>query len=122
MEISDNMDIQRLYKLIEELKISVDRKEDDLKNKINEQDIIINNLNEKLSNQEKEVKNLNNKIEKNKNEILDLNKIIEENKSEIKNLNKKIDELIINNDKKFMEKENKIDIKNKKLLNNEKKY
>ena len=124
----NNIDMQLLYNLIKELQRSINQKEDDLKNIINEKDLIINNLSEKISNQgkriqnnENEIKKLSNKIEANENEILVLNNKIEENKNEIKNLNKKIEELIINNEKKFMEKENKIDAINNKLSNNEKK-
>ena len=128
MEINNNIDMQILYNLVKELQISINKKEDDLKNTINEKDIVINNLNDKITNQDKriqnnenEIKKMNNIIETNKNEILDLKNKIEENKNEIKNLNKKIEEFIVNNDKKFEEKENKIDTINNKLSNNEKK-
>ena len=114
MEINNNIDMQILYNLVKELQISISKKEDDLKNIINEKDIVINYLNIKISNQDKriqnnenEIKKMNNIIEANKNEILDLKNKNEENKNEIKNLNKKIEELIVNNDKQFMEKEKK---------------
>ena len=63
------MDMQIIFRQIEELKLNINKKEDDLKNLINEKDNIIKKLNEKLleqenriTNNEKEIKILNEKI------------------------------------------------------------
>ena len=66
------IDIQTIFNQIEELKVIINKKEDDLKNIINEKDNLIKNLNEKLLNQESRIKN---------------------NEKEIKKLNIQIDEL-----------------------------
>ena len=85
------IDIQTIFNQIEELKVIINKKEDDLKNIINEKDNLIKNLNEKLLNQESRIKN---------------------NEKEIKKLNIQIEELKEKNEKEF----NKI---NKTLLNKE---
>ena len=51
-------------KEINELNIGINRKEDDIKNLINEQDIIIKELKNKLDTQENQIKIINNKLEK----------------------------------------------------------
>ena len=47
------IDMQTLYNEIEKLKLDVNKKEDDLKNLINEKDNTIQKLNEKILNQQK---------------------------------------------------------------------
>ena len=63
-----NVEIQNMKILINELTLKMNKKEDDIKNIINEKDNIIKEMNIKLLNQEKENKNelliLNNKIDK----------------------------------------------------------
>ena len=63
-----NIEIQNMKILINELTLKMNKKEDDIKNIINEKDNIIKEMNIKLLNQEKENKNelliLNNKIDK----------------------------------------------------------
>ena len=49
---------------IEKLKLSIDKKEDDLKNIINEKDIIIQDLQEKLINLDKKIVNNEKEISK----------------------------------------------------------
>ena len=86
-------DIEKISLQIEEIKLSINKKEDDLKNIINEKDIIIKKLEQKLLNQENKIKNNENEIQKLKNKIDSLN-------------NKKyIDNLII--EKKLNKKNNK---------------
>jgi len=91
----------KIYKLIESLQINMNKKEDDLKNQINEKDQLIKELNDKLLNQE-------NKIKENENEIIKLNIKIEnlkkENNNELKEIKDKINKnisLISNQDNKL---------------------
>ena len=62
-----NVEIQNMKMLINELSLKMNKKEDDIKNIINEKDNIIKEMNIQLLNQEKENKNklliLNNKID-----------------------------------------------------------
>ena len=62
-----HVEIQNMKRLINELTLKINKKEDDIKNIINEKDNIIKEMNIKLLNQEKENKNellkLNNKID-----------------------------------------------------------
>ena len=62
-----NVEIQNMKMLINELSLKINKKEDDIKNIINEKDNIIKEMNIQLLNQEKENKNklliLNNKID-----------------------------------------------------------
>ena len=88
-------DIQKIAYQIEELKLIIDRKEDDLKNIINEKDDIIKQLNEKLLHQESRIKN---------------------NENEIKKLNVVIKELKEKNEKQFIENDNEIKVVNSKLI------
>ena len=118
MEKNENInEIKNIYIQIEIWKLTINKKEDDLKNIINEKDIIIQDLQEKLMNQEKKIVNnekeiskLNEKIETNKKEIekltdkignkekelAKLNNKIEGNEKEIKKLNSKNEEFIKN--------------------------
>ena len=50
-------DIEKINQLIEELKLNINKKEDDLKNSINDKDIIIKELKEKIIAQEYKIKN-----------------------------------------------------------------
>ena len=97
----------KIYTLIESLKINMNKKEDDLKNQINEKDQLIKELNCKLLNQE-------NRIKENENEIKSLNikieRLTKENNNELKdNKNKinKISNLLSNQEKKLNEIYNK---------------
>lgn len=67
-------EIKKLNDKIDKLDLKVNKKEDDLKNIINEKDIIINEI---------------------QNKILEQENIIKENKNEIISLNKKIEDLLI---------------------------
>ena len=62
-----NVEIQNMKLLINELTLKMNKKEDDIKNIIDEKDNIIKEMNIKILNQEKENKNqlsiLNNKID-----------------------------------------------------------
>ena len=121
-----NVEIQNMKILINELTLKINKKEDDIKNIINEKDNIIKEMNIKLLNQEKENKNqlliLNNKIAeiyeklnlndnminnlKNENNeaINDINNnIIKENNSLIKKIDDKYEEI-----KKINQSENSI--------------
>ncbi len=81
----------KIYTLIESLKINLNKREDDLKNQINEKDQLIRELNDKLLNQE-------NRIKDNENEIKRLNikieKLIKEKNNELQE--NKINNLILN--------------------------
>ena len=77
----------KIYALIESLKINMNKKEDDLKNQINEKDQLIKELNDNLLNQEKKIKENENEIIKLKTKIENLNK---ENKSELNEIKDKI--------------------------------
>ena len=102
---------------IEKLKLSIDKKEDDLKNIINEKDIIIQDLQEKLI-------NLDKKIVNNEKEISKLNEKTESDEKEIEKLIDKIgnnekEEAKLNNKIESKEKEiKKINIKNEDLVKN----
>ena len=77
---TNNKDIGEILIQIEELKLIINKKEDDLKNEINEKD----EINKKLLDQDIQIKN-------NENEIKKLNMIIKELKEKTrKNLKKKI--------------------------------
>ena len=82
---TNNKEIGEILNQIEELKLIINKKEDDLKNEINEKDDVIKKINKKLLNQENQIKN-------NENEIKKLNMIIKELKEKKlkKNLAKKI--------------------------------
>ena len=82
---TNNKEIGEILKQIEELKLIINKKEDDLKNEINEKDDVIKKINKKLLDQENQIKN-------NENEIKKLNMIIKELKEKKlkKNLAKKI--------------------------------
>ena len=82
---NNNKDIGEILNQIEELKLIINKKEDDLKNEINEKDDVIKKINKKLLDQENQIKN-------NENEIKKLNMIIKELKEKKlkKNLAKKI--------------------------------
>ena len=88
------MDMQLIFRQIEELKLNINKKEDDWKNLINEKDNIIKILNEKLLEQEKRITN-------NEREIKILNEKILNQKS-------KIEEIDTKNGKELKEKENQI--------------
>ena len=126
-DLSNNKDIRNIYNLITELKISLNQKEDDIKNILNEKDTIIQSLNEKILNQDQrieinknEIKNLKNKIQNNENEIKYLKNRTEKSDNELKILNYKIEELIKKNDKECKNNENKINLVNNTLSNHEK--
>ena len=75
-KLENNIEIKNIYIQIEKLKLSINKKEDDLKNIINEKEMkiqnlqeIIMNLNKKIENNEKEISKLNDEIESNKKEI-----------------------------------------------------
>ena len=91
--------VNDIYNQIEELKLNINKKEDDLKNLINEKDNMIKKLNDKILNQETKIRN---------------------NENEIKKLNNKIEELIKQNIKELKEEDNKINIINNMILNEEK--
>ena len=82
---TNNKEIGEILNQIEELKLIINKKEDDLKNEINEKDDVIKKINKKLLDQENQIKN-------NENEIKKLNMIIKELKEKKlkKNLAKKI--------------------------------
>ena len=82
-------DIKRINKNIKELSLNMNKKEDDLKNIINEKDNEIKEINKKLLEQEN---------------------IIKENQKQISNLYNKIEEIINLFNYKFKENENKIDL------------
>ena len=90
----------KIYTLIESLQINMNKKEDDLKNQINEKDQLINELNGKLLNQEKKIK---------------------ENENEIKMLNIKIERLTKENNIELKDNKDKINKINNLLSNQEKK-
>ena len=121
-----NIEIQNMKILINELTLKMNKKEDDIKNIINEKDNIIKEMNIKLLNQEKENKSqlliLNNKIDEiyeklnlNDNMINNLknenneainevnNNIIKENNTLIKRIDDKYEEI-----KKINQNENSI--------------
>lgn len=100
------MDMQIIFRQIEELKLNINRKEDDLKNLINEKDKIIKILNEKLLEQE-------NRITNNEKEIKILNEKILTQESKIEKIDTK-------NGKELKEKENLINKINNSLTNQEK--
>ena len=83
---TNNKDIGEILIQIEELKLIINKKEDDLKNEINEKDDIIKKINKKLLDQDIQIKN-------NENEIKKLNMIIKElkekNEEEFKEKDKK---------------------------------
>ena len=86
-EHDNNINLQLFYNKIEELKFIMNKKEDDIKNIINEKDAIIEQLNERIINQERRIQN---------------------NENEIKKLNIKLKELNELNENKLKEKEDKI--------------
>ena len=96
-------EIEKMKKEIKDLNIKLNKKEDDLKNIINEKDIIINELNNKLNQQEKQIKNNNDEVKSLKEKIYEINKIT--------------DELNNNVSKDLIDKENKIISFNNKLSN-----
>ena len=96
---NNNINLQLLYNKIEELKLTMNKKEDDIKNIINEKDIIIEQLNERILNQERRIQN---------------------NENEINKLNIKLNELNLLNEKKLKEKEDKINIINNTIIKKEK--
>ena len=98
-EHDNNKNFQLLYNKIEELKFIMNKKEDDIKNIINEKDIIIEQLNERILNQERRIQN---------------------NENEINKLNIKLNELNLLNEKKLKEKEDKINIINNTIIKKEK--
>ena len=77
----------------------MNKKEDDIKNIINEKDTIIEQLNERILNQERRIQN---------------------NENEINKLNIKLNELSQLNEKKLKEKEDKINIINNTIIKKEK--
>ena len=54
-EHDNNINLQSLFNKIEELKLTINKKEDDIKNIINEKDTIIEQLNERILNQERRI-------------------------------------------------------------------
>ena len=66
-------DIEKINLKIEELKLSINKKEDDLKNIINEKDKIIKELEQKILDQENKIKNNENEIKHLTNKINKLN-------------------------------------------------
>ena len=91
-----NNQLESIKKEIKDLSIKMNKKEDDIRNIINEKDIIINELNNRINEQEK---------------------LIKENINKIINLNKKIDEMNNNISKDLTTKENKINTLDNKLSN-----
>ena len=118
MEKNENInEINNIYIQIEILKLTINKKEDDLKNIINEKDIIIQDLQEKLMNlekkivnNEKEISKLNEKIESDEKEIEKLTDIIGNNEKELAKLNNKIE----GNEEEIK----KLNIKNEELIKN----
>ena len=98
-EHDNNINLQSLFNKIEELKLTINKKEDDIKNIINEKDTIIEQLNERILNQERRIQN---------------------NENEINKLNIKINELSELNEKKLKEKEDKINSINNTIIKKEK--
>ena len=96
-----NNQIANLYKEIKNLNIKLDKKEDDIKNIINEKDNIIKEMENKILNQEK---------------------IISKNSIEISKLNRKIEEIIFKFNSQLQDKENKIKKVDNKILNLETNY
>ena len=93
----NSKEIKNIKMLIKELNKNMNKKEDDIKNLLNEKDQIIKELNNKIKEQEK---------------------IIKENKNDIIQLNKKIDEMKKELLKELKEKELEINNKNEEKLNN----
>ena len=119
-KLENNLEIKNIYIQIEKLKLSINKKEDDLKNIINEKEMIIQNLQEKImnlekiiENNEKEISKLNDKIGKNEKEIEILNNKFEGSEKEIKKLNTKNEELV--NKTENLIKEDNIKRTNKEL-------
>ena len=98
-EHDNNINLQSLFNKIEELKLTINKKEDDIKNIINEKGTIIEQLNERILNQERRIQN---------------------NENEINKLNIKLNELSELNEKKLKEKEDKINTINNTITKKEK--
>ena len=132
-KLENNIEIKNIYIQIEKLKLSINKKEDDLKNIINEKEMkiqnlqeIIMNLNKKIENNEKEISKLNDEIESNKKEISKLNDKIGNNEKKIAKLNnifegseKEIKKLNIKNEELVKKTENIIKEDNIKRANKE---
>ena len=89
----ENKDIQIINKEIKGINMNINKKEDDLKSLINEQNIIIKEMREALLSQQKEIINLSSQIfeviikfDKQENEIKNLNSKIKEQNEEINQL------------------------------------
>ena len=108
-----NKELEKMNMKINKMYLLINKKEDDLKNVINEKDILINEMKEKILKQEKQIYYLNERI----------NKIIEESKEKEKQKNNNIDILKeVNN--KYNKLSKKINTKNnyinlKLLIGNE---
>ena len=104
ISFTHNQDIETIIKNlkdeIEEIKFSIDRKEDDLKNLINEKDIKIKKLDSKIVEQEVLIKNNENKIKDLNSEIKELKIALKDQSNERNNTTNKINEInyMIKND------------------------
>ena len=88
--INNSLTLKEVFKRIEELNLNMDKKEDDIKNLINEKDNIIQEMNNKLLIQEKEINKYKTKIENLKKEIKEINNNIKKKDDIINEINNKL--------------------------------
>ena len=86
MDRKESLEYDKMNSLINELKINVNKKEDDIKNIINEKDIIIKELKNKIIDQDNKIECINKKIEK----------IIDAFINELKEKDKEINQIKLN--------------------------
>ena len=122
----ENEEIENLKNKINELKLNINQKDKEIKDELKEKDIIIQKLNEKIINQENIINNINEKINNIKNNLINdinnqndrINKMMSD---KIEIMNKKYDKFIglINNNNKIQNKEfeNKLLIKENEINN-----
>ena len=116
MDNSDNLkdEINKIYMKIKEININMNKKEDDIKNIIEEKDILIKDLRNKVINQEKQLKTLINILIENNIYKKEINLIYKTNKKGVEKIfgdkfvenNKNNIELMINNKKTQLKKMN----------------
>jgi len=102
-----NKQIEKMNMKINKMYLLINKKEDDLKNAINEKDILINEMKEKILKQEKQISNLNKYINKIIEESQEKEKQIEKNNKDLEEVSCKYKQL---NDK-INKKENYIILK-----------
>ena len=109
-------EINKIYLKIEEININMNKKEDDIKNIIEEKDILIKDLRNKVIDQEKQLKTLINILIENNIYKKEINLIYKTNKKGVEKIfgdkfvenNKNNIELMINNKKTELIKENEL--------------